>query len=160
MLWQAKYRQAVLAVRTGKATVISPPPPAPGFRGLPALDAARCLGCGACATACPSRLITVADQPGARLWKADFGRCIYCGRCAEVCPSGAIAMTDRYETAITDPAALRISATLELAQCSRCGRPLGVARNLAEFFPDPGGLCPACKRRRWAGRLKGGARRA
>ncbi|HYF94899.1 MAG TPA: 4Fe-4S dicluster domain-containing protein [Symbiobacteriaceae bacterium] len=158
-MFNAKFRQITLAIRTKKATRLVPPPPAPGFRGLPALDAARCLGCGACAYACPSRLIALTAGPTAVVWEADFGRCLYCARCAEVCPSQAIVMTNRYETAVTDPAALRVRAELPLAACSRCGRPLGATRSMADYFPGAGMLCPTCKRRAQAAKLKGVARR-
>ncbi|HWI61108.1 MAG TPA: 4Fe-4S dicluster domain-containing protein [Symbiobacteriaceae bacterium] len=156
-MFRAKLSEAYLAVKNGRATLpFVTRTPAPGFRGLPALDAARCLGCGACAAACPSRLISVTVGR----FEADFGRCVYCARCEEVCPAGAIKMTDRFETAVTDPGALRLRAVLPLAACARCGRELGAAQSMADFFPGAGRLCPTCKRREWAARLKGGARRA
>lgn len=160
-MWRAKFRQATLAVRGGRATLpypAVPRPPAVGFRGLPDLDAARCLGCGLCAHACPSRLIRVGLERGRLLFAADFARCVYCARCAEVCPAGAISMTDRFETAVKDPSALRMEAELPLAACSRCGRSFGVAAAMVSFLPG-GELCPTCRRRAQAARLKGVARR-
>lgn len=44
-----------------------------------------CLGCGACAAACPNAAHTV-DCRGHTI---DRSRCTACGRCAEVCPTGA-----------------------------------------------------------------------
>lgn len=44
-----------------------------------------CIGCGACADACPQGCITVGD-------KAEIAQeeCLHCGCCADTCPVGAI----------------------------------------------------------------------
>lgn len=44
-----------------------------------------CIGCGACADACPQGCITVGDK--AEIAQAD---CLQCGCCADTCPVGAI----------------------------------------------------------------------
>jgi Ni,Fe-hydrogenase III small subunit/ferredoxin len=66
------------------------PPPVPErFRGLPALDSARCPdGCRSCADVCPTDAIPK-DGPLA----LDLGRCLFCVECATACPEGAIAFT-------------------------------------------------------------------
>ena len=45
----------------------------------------RCVGCGACAGACPAEAIT--DYP----YAIDRGKCVDCGACEGACPADAIA---------------------------------------------------------------------
>jgi Ni,Fe-hydrogenase III small subunit/ferredoxin len=66
------------------------------FRGRPKLDAGRCQpGCDACAEACPTGALRVADGK-ARL---DLGRCLFCGDCEHACRSGAIQFSREYSLA-------------------------------------------------------------
>ncbi len=51
----------------------------------PAFDAARCVGCGACAAICPGGAI---DMNGTA--RVNYDRCIECFCCQEVCPADAI----------------------------------------------------------------------
>lgn len=46
----------------------------------------KCLGCGACVEACPTRALTL--TAGGIV--TDKQKCTLCGRCAEVCPSMAV----------------------------------------------------------------------
>jgi Ni,Fe-hydrogenase III small subunit/Pyruvate/2-oxoacid:ferredoxin oxidoreductase delta subunit len=53
------------------------------YRGLPVIDAARCLsGCRECADACPTQAI----KSEGRGLKIDLGRCLFCTDCADACP--------------------------------------------------------------------------
>ena len=76
---------------------------APGFRGQHALaknqaGQAKCVGCGLCATICPSQCIHISRAKGqVTKYEIDILRCIYCGFCVEACPYGAIALTENYE---------------------------------------------------------------
>ncbi|MHC1789335.1 nitroreductase family protein [Solidesulfovibrio sp.] len=58
--------------------------------GLPQIDAASCIGCGACVGVCPSGLFALVDG----LAVAGPGGCIGCGHCRAVCPAGAVAVAD------------------------------------------------------------------
>ena len=49
------------------------------------VDKDACVGCGACAGACPCDAITVDDVA-----VVDAEKCVGCGACADACPAGAI----------------------------------------------------------------------
>lgn len=88
-------------LRRGPVTSRYPdaPPDLPAAaRGLPELDTGRCDSTGACATACPTRAITVADGT----WALDAGACIFCAACARACPRDAIALGHQVELAVLD----------------------------------------------------------
>jgi NADH-quinone oxidoreductase subunit I len=82
-----------------------------GYRGLPTLpvDSATgkdaCIGCGACARACPTQLITVEAHVGedkkrvVDSFSINAGLCMFCGLCEDACPVGAIVLSDHYELA-------------------------------------------------------------
>jgi len=78
-------------------------PIAPGFRGQHALakdseGKAKCVGCGLCATICPSQCIYISREKGqVTKYEIEVLRCIYCGFCVEACPYGAIVLTENYE---------------------------------------------------------------
>ncbi|GAB4289901.1 MAG: hypothetical protein Kow0058_09230 [Roseovarius sp.] len=66
----------------GSAPVLRPPGAQTDFARL-------CDDCGACARACPQRIVRRAPAGGPML---DFARggCIFCGECARACPTGAL----------------------------------------------------------------------
>ena len=78
-------------------------PIAPGYRGEHALaknteGKAKCVGCGLCATICPSQCIHVFREKGqVARYEIEVLRCIFCGFCMEVCPYGAVVLTENYE---------------------------------------------------------------
>lgn len=49
------------------------------------VDEAKCVGCGACAGACPAEAITVDGVA-----KIDADKCVDCGACEGTCPAEAI----------------------------------------------------------------------
>ena len=49
------------------------------------VDEAKCVGCGACAGACPAEAIAV-DAVA----KIDAAKCVDCGACEGACPAEAI----------------------------------------------------------------------
>jgi len=67
------------------------------FRGLPAIDVARCpSGCRDCAEACPTSAITTSDA-GVRL---DLGRCLFCTECSDACPEKSLTYTTDHRLAV------------------------------------------------------------
>jgi ferredoxin len=78
-------------------------------RGVPVVDADKCTACGACAKACPRRVIELRNkgkkdrrvyvscvnkEKGAVAMKSCANACIGCGKCAKVCPMEAITVAD------------------------------------------------------------------
>ena len=50
------------------------------------VDEAKCVGCGACAGACPAEAISEGTP-----YVIDADKCVDCGACAATCPNEAIA---------------------------------------------------------------------
>ncbi len=96
------------------------------YRGKPEITFELCMGCGACANACPAEAITIEDVGGRRVWKVFYGRCIYCARCQEVCPLGAISLSREFELASRSRSDLIVEANLMLAKCDSCGSSMDV----------------------------------
>ena len=77
-----------------------------GENGLPQFDYNKCVGCGACAKACPQLLIELIDarkkvlvqcnnrEKGKAAMTNCKVSCISCGICAKTCPKQAITITD------------------------------------------------------------------
>jgi Ni,Fe-hydrogenase III small subunit/NAD-dependent dihydropyrimidine dehydrogenase PreA subunit len=111
------------------------------FRGLPAVDPAKCPdGCRACADACPTGAIAVADRP-----RIDLGRCLFCTDCTDACPAGALAYTGEFRLAtrsredlVLGPDGLRLAAVLEERTRKLFGRSLRLRQVSA-------GGCNACE---------------
>lgn len=103
-------REILERARQGHRTTAwpaGPPPALPArFRGLPAIDAARCpSGCRECEAACPTKAIEIrppaaGDAAGAKPSpRIDLGACLFCSDCTEACPEGAIAYTGDWRLA-------------------------------------------------------------
>lgn len=87
-----------------------------GENGVPAVDEEKCTACGACAKACPRRIIElrpkgrmnrrvyvscVNKEKGAEARKSCGNACIGCGKCEKACPFDAVHVTDN--VAYIDP---------------------------------------------------------
>jgi len=104
----------ITRARQGHRTMHYPdgaPPAMPShFRGVPIIDPTRCPdGCQACADACPTNAIRVADGKVA----LDLGRCIFCPECESACPEGAITFTSDHRLAARTREDLLVAAETE-----------------------------------------------
>ena len=62
------------------------------YRGLIRNDETRCIGCSACAYACPTAAIEVTRSGDTYSWAYDPGKCTFCGRCIERCKPNTLTM--------------------------------------------------------------------
>ena len=121
----SKLKEAWICLRAGVVTLpypFKPHDPAPEFRGKLEVEADKCIGCGACANACPAQCILVTDDGAWRTLRFYLERCTYCMRCEEVCPEDAIHRTQLFETATNDLKDMHIELKLYMGTCGRCGR--------------------------------------
>ena len=56
---------------------------------VPLIDQERCIGCGACRSICPDRIIGADSSDKAYI---DAGSCLQCGHCYAVCPAEAVSV--------------------------------------------------------------------
>lgn len=90
---------------------------------MPVVDLTKCVGCGACAEACPQKIILIREvkpdtttvvvtcsnhDKGAAARKMCAVPCIGCGKCQRTCRYGAITVTD-------------FLASIDPALCTGCG---------------------------------------
>ena len=88
--------------------------------GVAVVDEDLCVGCMACAQACPRKVITAVEPDrnvvigcnslakGAVTNRACTIGCIGCGKCMKTCPSGAITITNNL-------------AQIDYSKCTNCG---------------------------------------
>ena len=155
----SELKEALVCLEAGQVTLgypFVPHAPDANFRGKVEVDTRKCMGCGACANACPARLITLNDTHDERTLFFDLGRCTYCAACRDACPQEAIVLTPQFELATTDKTDLHFSMNFRLAHCAECGQPINterVADVARERLLREGGehawieLCPACRRK-------------
>jgi len=158
----SKLKEALICFKNLRVTLPYPAqsaPPAEGFRGRLEIDIDKCIGCGACAIACPPRLINIVDLDTKRTFEFALGKCTYCARCAEICPEQAITMSREFELATENKSDLNITMELTMVKCQECGTAFTTQRirdKLMAVLPkkieiEPAALdwlklCPDCRR--------------
>ena len=129
----SELKEALVCLQAGQVTLgypFQPHPPEGDFRGKPVVEGALCIGCGACAKACPPRLISLSDEDSYRRIHFELGRCTYCGSCRDVCPEKAIRMSEQFETATGSTSDLCIEIRLKTTSCRLCGAVVGTQREI------------------------------
>ena len=167
---QAIVQGVLMALhKLGTENIPYNPLPAPeGFRGKPEFDVEKCNGCEACATACPSQAITVAEKNGKKVLELFYGKCLFCAQCEEVCPKNAIHLTSNFELAVYTREEAKVRIELDEERCEKCGQLIGpvplikeLKEKMAEFelpkesiekFETTLKLCRRCKAARMRGR--------
>ncbi len=154
----SELKEAMLCLEAGQVTLkypFEPHPPDENFRGKLDLDPARCIGCGACANACPAHLIRLTDAGEMRTLFFELGRCTFCAACRDVCPEKAVTLTQQFELSTTSTADLDIRLELHLVLCRECGAVVNTRRAIElvwiKLAPMLGAqpwldLCPDCRR--------------
>jgi len=102
-----------------------------GFRGKPEYEYEKCIGCAACAIACPPNALNVKynKENNKVMWEFDCSRCIFCARCEEVCPTDAIVLSPEYEMAVKfNKNDLNELSELEVVCCEVCNKPFTTKR--------------------------------
>ena len=164
MMIASKLKEAIICLKNLRVTLpypAQPATPAEGFRGRLEVNIDKCIGCGACASACPPRLINIIDTDTIRTIEFALGKCTYCARCADVCPEEAINMTKEFELATEDKNDLNIIVELIMARCEQCGTAFTTQRIMEKLMAkvpkeieiEPAALdwlnlCPNCRKLR------------
>ncbi|RLI37993.1 hypothetical protein DRO60_03980 [Candidatus Bathyarchaeota archaeon] len=105
-----------------------------GFRGLPELDADKCVACGACANSCPTGAMSFedleAEEAALRAVRVNYGLCIYCATCQEICPEEAVDLTGEYRAWFRSKEEMLKGIEVPLRRCANCGRPFATNKQV------------------------------
>jgi len=121
--------------------------------GLLACDQDRCTLCGACAAACPTSALRLAEDVDATVLNHDPAACVACARCVPACPERALAVARGIDAARLAVGSFELVRAGREA-CARCGAdlpPRPMRRRLRELLPELAGapldLCAGCARK-------------
>lgn len=134
------------------------------------IDWNKCVGCFACAAACPQKRIAFTDQDALRRFTAPSLCAEHCDACRKVCPVDAIAL-EPLGPDEPRPQPPEITWVLPLTRCRKCGAPFTtekIRRRLSDTLTAVLGstdlsfdripLCPPCRRDDEAHRVRAATR--
>ena len=98
-------------------------------KGVPAINAATCIGCGHCATVCADGMFTIRDGK-AHVGGGFFMGCIACGHCVAACPTSSITVSGR---GMTPDDAFDLSPASERATPDQLQALLDARRSIRRF---------------------------
>jgi len=120
--------------------------PSKRFRGRPKFDEEKCMGCGGCASVCPSDAIEVKDivenKSGKRILTHFPDKCIFCGQCEANCPveGKGIRLTKEFDISYFDKKEVENSVEHELVICESCGSVIGPKKQILWIAEKLGNL--------------------
>lgn len=140
------FREILARIQQGHRTLrypaAPPPPPPERFRGRPTIDSSQCPnGCKACADACPTGAISIADKA-----RIDLGKCLFCTDCVQACPEGALSYSGDHRLSTRTREALVVAEDEQLQLAEALDRKLRrlFGRSLKLRQVSAGG-CNACE---------------
>ncbi len=152
------FKLLSIAKKAGVVTVLYPyqkPLITSEFRGKIVIDSTKCMGCGACANACPPNALFITETDEAVILNYFVGRCIFCGRCADVCPTRAISVSNEFELASTNIDNLNTILVHRLRECVNCGKSFATGRMLENVLNKVPmtekyiNECPECRKNKF-----------
>jgi formate hydrogenlyase subunit 6/NADH:ubiquinone oxidoreductase subunit I len=115
------------------------------YRGLIRNDETRCIGCSACAYACPTAAIEVKRSGDTYSWAYDPGKCTFCGRCIERCKPNTLTMQSELPPLYSTQGELAEVMTMERKKPTPKAAPAVAATTAATSDAAPVAVTPAAQ---------------